>query len=108
IRAFGTERLMRSNACVSLLEKRHPRFPHWYLLLLGVDPPAQGQGVGKALVRPILERCDREGLPAYLETGKERNVRFYASLGFDVMEEIALPGGGPKIWLLLRNPSPSA
>jgi len=26
---------------------------------------------------PVLDICDREGLPAYLESSKERNVAFY-------------------------------
>jgi ribosomal protein S18 acetylase RimI-like enzyme len=90
---------------VERVEKRHPDEPHLYLAVLGTDPPAQGRGIGTALLRPGLELCDREGLPAYLESSKESNVGFYARFGFRVTEEVAMPGGGPRVWLMWRDPA---
>jgi GNAT superfamily N-acetyltransferase len=84
------------------LAASHPSEPHWYLEGLGTDPPWQRQGVGTALITPILERCDREGLPSYLETQKEANVAYYRRHRFDVVKEIDLPGGGPHMWLMWR------
>src|SRR4051794_2831075 len=86
-------------------EKRPPPEPHLYLAVLGTDPPAQGRGLGTAVLRPGLETCDREGLPAYLESSKESNVGFYSRFGFRVTEEVRMPGGGPRIWLMWREPS---
>jgi GNAT superfamily N-acetyltransferase len=86
------------------LDGAHPRQPdHFYLAVLGVDPAHQGQGLGSALMRPVLELCDREGLPAYLESSKERNVDFYARHGFRVTSELRLPKG-PTMWPMWRNP----
>jgi GNAT superfamily N-acetyltransferase len=85
------------------VERAHPREPHYYLSVLGVDPRAQRQGRGSALLRPGLEMCDREGVPAYLETGKTRNVGFYERHGFRVTQEMTLPRG-PKVWLMWRDP----
>jgi ribosomal protein S18 acetylase RimI-like enzyme len=90
---------------VDRVEKRHPPEPHLYLAVLGTDPPAQGRGIGSALLRPGLALCDREGLPAYLESSKERNVAFYGRFGFRVTEEVRMPGGGPAVWLMWRDPS---
>jgi ribosomal protein S18 acetylase RimI-like enzyme len=86
------------------VEARHPGSRHLYLAVLGVDPERQGDGVGSALLRPGLEICDREALPAYLETGKERNVAFYGRHGFRVTEKLDLPNG-PPIWLMWRDPA---
>ena len=86
------------------VETRHPDNRHMYLAVLGVEPDRQGDGVGSALIRPGLELCDREGLPAYLETGKERNVAFYARHGFRVTEELDLTRG-PRVWLMWRDPA---
>ena len=36
----------------------HPHRPHWYLSGIGTDPPVQGSGVGGALMRSRLARCD--------------------------------------------------
>ena len=86
------------------VEKCHPGTPHLYLAVLGVDPDRQGSGLGSALLRPGLELCDREGLPAYLETAKEQNVSFYARHGFRVTGELRL-AKGPAVWFLWREPA---
>ncbi len=89
---------------LAAIEKKHPHAPHWYLLGLGVDPDLQGKGIGTQLMAPVLERCDREGTPAYLESSKERNVPLYERNGFRVTEEFRVPNGGPPIWMMWRDP----
>lgn len=89
---------------LNLLEGKHPKAPHYYLLAIGVDPPRQGKGIGSRLMTPILDRCDREGMPAYLESSKERNLALYERHGFRVVEQVELPGGGPPVWLMWREP----
>lgn len=97
-------RLPAAVSTMQAVERHHPRTPHWYLAVLGTDPPRQGRGVGSSLLAPVLSRCDAEGLPAYLESSKERNVPFYSRHGFEVTETIDLPGGGPRLWLMWRDP----
>jgi len=82
---------------------RPRRRTHFSLAVLGVDPRRQGEGLGSALMQPVLELCDRERLPAYLESSKERNVDFYARHGFRVTSELRLPKG-PAMWPMWRNP----
>ena len=54
--------------------------PHYYLAILGADPLFQRSGRGQRRARsPMLERCDTEGVPAYLETQKEENLAYYAA-----------------------------
>jgi ribosomal protein S18 acetylase RimI-like enzyme len=91
---------------LNLVESMHPHEPHWYLATLGTAVDAQGKGVGGAVMAPVLEHCDREGLPAYLESSKERNVPFYRRHGFEVVKEVPLPGNGPNIWTMWRDPRP--
>ena len=86
-----------------LVESRHPKDPHWYLAVLGTEPTRQGEGLGSALLRRVLDDCDRYEVPAYLETGTERNVAFYTRHGFKVRDEFRLPKG-PPIWLMWRDP----
>jgi GNAT superfamily N-acetyltransferase len=89
---------------LALVERLHPHEPHWYLASLGTAVDRQGQGVGTALMLPVLALCDAEGTPAYLESSKERNVPFYRRHGFEVVEEVQLPGDGPPIWTMWREP----
>ncbi|MFH8476928.1 GNAT family N-acetyltransferase [Streptomyces sp. NPDC018000] len=81
-----------------------PQEPHWYLALLGADPAAQGQGHGAALLRSGLAKADAAGLPAYLESSKASNLPFYEHFGFTVRKELRLPGGGPMLWAMWREP----
>ena len=91
-------------AGINVIERKHPRAPHFYLFVLGTEPEHQGKSVGTQLLAPILERCDREGMPAYLESSKERNLLLYERNGFRVTEKMNVPGGGPPIWLMWRDP----
>lgn len=104
--ALATARLemLRLLRFISLVESKHPHAPHWYLAVLGVDPSRQGRGFGSHLMQPVLERCDSDGTPAYLETDTERNVALYERHGFEVTEQFHLPGGGPPVWLMWRKP----
>src|SRR5262245_39245619 len=56
------------------MARHHPREPHWYLPLIGIDPAQQGAGLGSALLRHATEICDREGVLAYLESSNPRNI----------------------------------
>lgn len=88
------------------VQRHHPRDPpHWYLAVLGTDPCAQGQGRGSAVLRPVLARCDEDGVSAYLESSKKRNIDFYARHGFRLSGEIKLPRG-PSVWPMWRDPQP--
>lgn len=91
---------------LDLVERSHPTEPHWYLAVLGVDPRHQGRGLGRALVQPVLDQCDRAVLPAYLETQKPENLPFHERFGFRVTDEISVPGS-PPVWLMWRDPDPT-
>jgi GNAT superfamily N-acetyltransferase len=97
-------RLPRVLQGLGQVEARHPTQRHLYLAVLGVDPAHQGEGVGSRVIQPGLELCDRERLPAYLETGKERNLAFYGRHGFAVVDRLDLPKG-PPVWFLWREPT---
>ena len=86
------------------MDRYHPTEPHWYLPMIGVDPAHQAGGYGSALLQHALARCDREGMPAYLETNREANVPFYHRFGFDLVRRVALDDG-PPLWLMWRDPA---
>ena len=88
---------------VSPIHERLMPEPHWYLMILGVDPPHQGQRVGSALIGSTLARADAEERRCYLETAKERNVPFYQKHGFEVLEETDIGVGGPHVWIMVRG-----
>lgn len=106
LRVFGA-RLPHALALITLMERRHLREPHYYIPYVGVAPPAQGQGLGTTLLRRTLDRCDQEGLPAYLEASSERNAALYERLGFEHLGEFTL-GNSPPLWPMRRAPAAMA
>jgi GNAT superfamily N-acetyltransferase len=92
LRLFPREFLTASRA-MNVMARAHPKEPHWYLMAVGVVPEAQGQGRGRALLEPVVHRCDEERLPAYLEASTPDNARLYERLGFESRPELEiLPG----------------
>ncbi|NND04160.1 MAG: N-acetyltransferase [Acidimicrobiia bacterium] len=83
-----------------------PTFPTWYLGVLGTAPAHQGQGHGKAVTMPILDRADQAGEPQSLETCVAANRAIYESWGFEVTGEME-PAGGPTVWVMVRQPGGS-
>ncbi len=103
LRGLGRN-LGKSLRLLGEIDSYHPVQPHWYLGVLGTDPPRQGRGIGSALLGPVLERCDAEGLPAYLESSKESNIPFYSRHGFAVTRELRARGA-PPVYAMWREPS---
>ena len=78
--------------------------PHWYLAGIGVDPHAQRQGIGAALIAPGVEAATRDGLPAVLLTNNKANLPFYEAQGFAVVRTGETPPGGPQAWAMVKAP----
>ena len=107
LRTFPPRQLGVARRTLELVERHHPREPHWYLTTIGSDPTRRGTGAGRALLEPVLARADETGVPAYLESSKAVNVPYYERFGFTVTEVITLPDGGPNLHLMWRDPRPS-
>ncbi len=95
--------LERLAACLDAFAAVHPDEPAWYLAFLGATPDHQGRGVGSALLRAVLDRCDAAGQPAYLEATSARSRALYQRHGFRCRREIPLPGG-PTTYAMWRAP----
>ncbi|MGN9760525.1 GNAT family N-acetyltransferase [Streptomyces sp. SD31] len=77
---------------------------HEYLWMIAVAPERQGEGLGTVLMNSVLDRCDRDGRPAYLEASSERSRKLYERLGFEPQgHPLDLPGG-PRMWPMWREP----
>ena len=102
LRVFGSG-IGRGIAVSNAIDAHHPKgFPYWYLHFVGVCPEWQGKGWGGAIIREGLARMAADGVPTYLETATPQNVPLYLRLGFGIVEEWDVPGGGPHFWSMLR------
>ncbi len=95
----------RRAIAIDALKKRYrPTEPHWYLETLSIEPAKQRQGHGSALLAPVLEHCDAQRLPAYLETQRHSNIAYYERFGFELTDEVSTRES-PPLWLMWREPS---
>jgi ribosomal protein S18 acetylase RimI-like enzyme len=85
------------------LRAAHPAEPHWHLAVIGADPIHRGRGLGAALLRHALERIDREGHFAYLESSNPANLSLYERHGFEVTGTIRV-GDAPPMFPMVRKP----
>lgn len=104
VRCVGVRDLHARLGALAKMEEGHPTEPHWYLELLAAHYDLRGKGVGTALISPMLERCDSEGLPTYLESSKAENLPFYHRFGFEITEEVSIARGCSPIWRMWREP----
>lgn len=75
----------------------------WYWYNLVVRPEAQGKHLVGKLLRPMLDFCAEQGLPAYLETHSEKNVAIYRHFGFEVVSDDFLPGTQMTHWGMVKR-----
>lgn len=104
----GLDAVKRGIKTGEAMEAVHPQFPHAYLFSIGLRPSAQGKGLGRKLIAPVLSACDRKGIPAYLENSNPANHGFYSSCGFEICGEPLHPEpGSPPLVPMLRQPRPA-
>ena len=103
VRVFGM-RLRRASRLQRFFGRNHLQEPHYYIRAVGVAGRFQGQGLGTSLLRPTLDRCDEESVPAYLEASSERSAALYERLGFVHLGELRVPDG-PQFWPMRRPPA---
>jgi GNAT superfamily N-acetyltransferase len=99
----GLTRVFAVSRALELLDRKTPHASHFYLRIIGVDPAQQRRGIGGRLMQPVLDRCDREQIPAYLFSTKQQNVPLYERHGFRVLERVEVDGG-PPLWTMWRDP----
>jgi len=102
---FATKGAMnRAMAMSEQIQAHHPTAPHMYLFTIGALPLARGQGVGKALLAPVLAACDRDGVPVYLENSNPANSGLYGAHGFEALATFRVGGDGPVMEPMWREP----
>ncbi len=104
VEQLGEETAYRKLTGLAQVGAGHPHTPHWYLATVGTRPGHQGRGLGPTVISPVLDRCDAQGVPAFLESSNPRNVPFYERLGFVVTGSVRMPDDGPVVTFMWREP----
>lgn len=103
-RALGWDALRFVNL-MQVVEEAHPIEPHMHLFIIGTDEATRGKGNGSRVISKMLQQCDREVIPVYLESSNEMNLTFYRKHGFEVLRKIpGLPEDCPPVFAMWRTP----
>lgn len=97
--------MKRAMGLSAQMAEHHPSAPHFYLFTIGAVPEARGQGLGKALLAPVLAACDRDRVPVYLENSNPANGGFYRAHGFETVATFNVGGDGPVMEPMWREPA---
>ncbi len=98
----GAAALLRGQLIQDTMKQHHITEPHYYLHAIGARLDCQGKGVGSALMKQGTRICDEHDMPAYLESSNVKNNPLYERFGFEIIEEVQLPDGGPSFWSMRR------
>jgi GNAT superfamily N-acetyltransferase len=104
--AAGEPAWERLSAYERALDTARPSEPHWYLGVLATRPDRQGEGLATAVMAPVLEKADGQGVACCLETSTMRNRRFYERRGFTEVTPLHIESGPPTWWLQRAPRSP--
>jgi hypothetical protein len=69
---------------------------------LGSRENRRREGLGSAVLAPVLARAAASGVPVFLDTFNPTNASFYTGNGFRCLEENVEPVTGLPYWLFLR------
>lgn len=93
--------LARANRLQSIMASYRPRRDFLHLTHLATSPEAQGSGIARTLLKPMLEQAKAFKLPVYLECTNRENLSFYRQFGFRLIDDIPITehgSKGPTIW----------
>ena len=99
----GGSKLQSFNDYIENIHKQHTPFKHYFLQAIGVAPKFQGKGYASKLLRPMLNRLEKEHLPCYLETITEKNASLYEHFGFKTIDKSKIPETPLMNWAMLRT-----
>lgn len=102
--AFGAH-LEAVAAASEVLAAMTPIEPDWHVATMGTLPARQGQGLGSAVLRPVVERCDDTSLIAGLENERRAQHLVLRTARIRGLLTVSyLPHGAPTTWIMQRLP----
>jgi len=76
----------------------------WYLSIIGISPELQGRGIGRELMRAVLEQTDRARIATFLETFTPASESFYERQGYVTRARFLEPTTRARYAVMQRDP----
>ena len=97
------EKIQAVNEVIATLTAHLGQKPQWYLHLVASHPKFSSQGYSSLLIRPMLAKAEREGIPCTLITQSMENVRKYEHWGFRRVKELPVPCSQEKFYSMRKD-----
>ncbi|KAI8634970.1 acyl-CoA N-acyltransferase [Xylariaceae sp. FL1651] len=81
---------------------------YYFLNIMVVVPKAQGQGIGRLMMRAVTDQADAENMNCYLESSRDvPNIQIYGRFGFKFAKELECDDDGTaiKLFAMVREPN---
>jgi hypothetical protein len=104
IARLGLRDMPRLLRLLSLIESKHPREAHFYLPVIGVAPEWQGKAWARRCCAWCWTAATATACPP-TSRPPPSNRACYERNGFEVREELRVPGGGPPLRPMWREPA---
>jgi len=78
----GEESGKRFEHLIHTMGEKEPERTHCEVFFIGLKPEARGKGIGKHLIKPVLDYADMKQVGCYLVSSTSRNISFYERHGF--------------------------
>jgi GNAT superfamily N-acetyltransferase len=90
------------------IETFRPKVEHECLEYIGCLPKQRSKGLGSLVLRSMLAKANREGLPVWAFSTNPRNLTFYRRNGFEIGAELRRDAGTPPVTPLWHPSVPSS
>ena len=87
---IGLSNIRKAMLRESKIKKLQPNQLMYYLWFIGVDPVAQNEGTGTALMNEIIRESELLQRPIFLETSTLKNIPWYKKFGFKIYNKLDL------------------
>ncbi|WP_193198865.1 GNAT family N-acetyltransferase [Nostoc sp. MG11] len=78
----GKESGKRFEQLIEKVGQNEPTQKHCEVFFIGLKPSARRKGIGKSLLKPVLDYADTNQVGCYLVSSNPRNISFYERHGF--------------------------
>lgn len=102
---YGLKQVRKINRMDQEIHQHYPKNkPFYYLWILGTSEAGRGKGLSSKLMNALLAKADLNQIDVFLETANPKNLPIYRKKGFEVYNQIAMPGEKDMyIYLLKRS-----
>lgn len=97
-------KLIKYDDFAESLRKSITHLEDWHLSNLTVHKDCQQQGLGTALLKPMIEFCQENNRKICLETNRLENTVYYQKFGFKIVKNSTIPNSDIVHFSMVKDP----